>query len=471
MNERLKRFFSPKNVAVIGASTKNHWFFNMAGNAKRAGFEGRFFPVNPGASEVCGIPAVRSIAELPHGIIDFAAVIVKSSMVLATLDELAQRGIRDILLISSGFAEAGYEGERLQEELKDLCRGKDIILMGPNCLGFMNMESQTSVFAGGSLEGELMPGAIGLLGQSGATSEIIATKLFKKGLGISLYVTTGNEAILTSEDCLEYMIESKTTRVVIGFMEGFRDIPRMKRVALDAALKQIPIILIKVGGSEKGIQAARSHTGALAGDAGVMEGFFRQYGIIHVETIEELVETAGIFSRCPLPQGPRLGISTFSGGLAGLYADLCARLSIDLPDLSPKTVAALKATLPDFAQPANPLDVTGSGFASGMDKVVKILLEDENIDILIPVSFPPSSQMDTWADGFNQSFLPMLHTAGKPIIPITFREVSDYARGYYRDHEAYFIDHVEDGFKAVSHLIRYAQFLRNKRNKGSGLVL
>jgi acetyltransferase len=113
------------------------------------------------------------------------------------------------------------------------------------------------------------------------------------------------------------MIESKTTRVVIGFMEGFRDIPRMKRLALDAAGKQIPIILIKVGGSEKGIAAARSHTGALAGDAGVMEGFFRQYGIIHVETIEELVETAGIFSRCPLPQGPRLGISTFSGGSQG----------------------------------------------------------------------------------------------------------------------------------------------------------
>ena len=460
MNEHLHRFFSPKNIAVVGASTRNHWFFNMAGNAKRAGSEGRFFPVNPGASEVCGIPAVRSIAELPEGIIDFAAVIVKSSLVLATLDELAQKGIRNILLISSGFAEAGPVGERLQEELKDLCRQKDIILMGPNCLGFMNMESKTSIFSGGSVEGEFMPGAIGMLGQSGATSEIIATKIFKKGLGISLYVTTGNEALLTSEDCLEYMIESGTTRVVIGFMEGFRDLPRMRRLALDAAGKQIPIILIKVGRSEKGIQAALSHTGAMAGDAGVMEGFFRQYGIIRVDTIEELVETAGIFSRCPLPQGPRLGISTFSGGLAGLYADLCARLAIDLPDLSPKTVSSLKALLPDFAQPANPLDVTGSGFASGMDKVVKILLEDENIDILIPVSFPPSSKMDTWADGFNQSFLPVLHTAGKPVIPITFREVSDYARQYYRDHGAYFIDHVEDGFKAVSHLIRYARFLK-----------
>jgi acetate---CoA ligase (ADP-forming) len=465
MNERLRRYFFPKNIAVIGASTKNHWFLNMVVNAQKSGFTGRFHPVNPGAKEVCGIPAVRSIAELPKGIIDFAVVIVKSTMVLAVLDELAGQGIRDVLLISSGFAEAGAAGERLQVELKDLCLRKGIILMGPNCLGFINMENRLSVFAGGSVEGELMPGAIGLLGQSGATSEIIATKILKKGLGISLYVTTGNEAVITSEDCLEYMLVSGSTRVIIGFLEGFRDIPRMKRLALKAAREQIPIILIKIGLSEKGIHAARSHTGALSGDAGVMEGFFRQYGIIRVETIEELVETAGIFSRCPLPKGPRVGIATFSGGLAGLYADLCERLSIDLPDLSPSTSEALKTILPDFAQPANPLDVTGSGFSSGMDKVVKILLDDENIDILIPISFPPSSSTDTFSDGFNQSFLPMLHTAGKPIIPITFREVSDYARGYYRDHGAYFIEHVQDGFKAVSHFIRYARFLRRRHHE------
>ncbi len=457
MNERLKGFFSPKNVAVIGASTRNHWFFNMAGNAFRAGFEGRFYPVNPSSAEVCGMPAVHSISELPEGI-DFAAVIVKSPLVLSTIDDLARRDIRNILLISSGFAEAGPEGEILQEELGNLCREKDILLMGPNCLGFMNMEGRVSIFSGGSVEGEFMPGAIGLLGQSGATSEIIATKIFKKGLGISLYVTTGNEALLTSEDCLEHMIESGTTRVVIGFMEGFRDVSRMRRLALDAAAKRIPIILIKVGRSEKGIQAARSHTGALAGDAGVMEGFFRQYGIIHVETIEELVETAGIFSRCGLPRGPRVGIATFSGGLAGLYADLCGRLGIDLADLSRASVSALKALLPDFAQPANPLDVTGSGFASGMDKIVKILLEDENIDILLPVSFPPAGPTDTWSDGFNQSFLPMLRAAGKPLIPITFREVSGYARQYYRDHGVYFIEHVEDGLKALAHLIGYARF-------------
>jgi acetate---CoA ligase (ADP-forming) len=165
-------------------------------------------------------------------------------------------------------------------------------------------------------------------------------------------------------------------------------------------------------------------------------------------------------SRCPLPNGGRVGISTMSGGLGGLYADLCARLSIELPDLSPDTVDSLKSLLPDFAQPDNPLDLTGSGWASGMDKIIEILLADEHIDILLPISFPPNSETEAWAPAVNESFLPLIHSAGKPIIPITFREVNDYARKYYRDHGAYFIENTEEGFKAVSHLIWYAQFQR-----------
>ncbi|PKN33783.1 MAG: hypothetical protein CVU61_11750 [Deltaproteobacteria bacterium HGW-Deltaproteobacteria-19] len=460
MNERLQKFFSPMNIAVVGASTRNMFFGNMAGYSRRKGAVGRFYPVNPGADEVCGIPAVPSISHLPEHTIDFAVVMVKSSLALATLDELAGRGIKNALLISGGFAEAGNEGARLQESLKRLCREKDICLLGPNCLGFMNVGDRVSVFAGAAVEGDLNPGTIGILGQSGAASEAIVTKVLKKGLGVSLYVTTGNEAIITSEDCLEYMLESGTTRVIIGFLEGFRDVPRMKRIALDAARRKIPIVLLKIGRSEKGRQAARSHTGALAGNAPVMDGFFRQFGIIRVETIEELVETAGIFSRCPLPAGGRVGISTMSGGLCGLYADLCARLSIEVPDLSPDTIDSLKQSLPDFAQPANPLDVTGAGFTSGMDRVIKTLLADENIDILLPISFPPRSETEGFVPGFNEAFLSHIDPAGKPIIPITFREVSDYARTYYRDHGAYFIEHAEDGFKAVSHLVRYAQFQR-----------
>jgi acyl-CoA synthetase (NDP forming) len=243
-------------------------------------------------------------------------------------------------------------------------------------------------------------------------------------------------------------------------MEGFRDVPRMMRLALEAARKKIPIVLIKVGRSAKGVLAAASHTGALAGNEGVMDAFFTQYGIVRVETIEELVETAGIFARCPLPAGGRLAVCTLSGGLAGMYADLCERLGIELPDLSARTAQELKAALPDFAQPANPLDVTGSGFASGMDRVVRILLDDAGIDIVATLSFPPSGTDDERAHRINASYLGALPLAKKPVIPITFREVTDYARASYRSHGLYYIEHVEDGLKAVRNLIGYAGFLR-----------
>lgn len=458
--ERMRRFFSPTHIAVVGASTKNHWFSNMVRYAHQAGLAGQIYPVNPNAPEVCGIKAYPSIASLPEDTIDFAAIIVKSSRVLQSIRELLLKGVKDVLLISSGYAEMGEEGISNQEELTRFCREHDIRLMGPNCLGFMNLSERVSVFTGGSVEGELLPGAIALIGQSGASSEMIATKLLKKSLGISLYAATGNEAMITTEDCMEYLVHDGRTRVITAFIEGFRNTSRMKDIAVAAAEKQIPIILIKVGRSEKGTQAARSHTGAMAGNDAAMEGFFRQYGIVRVDTIEELVETAGIFSRCRLPQGTGLGICTLSGGLCGLYADLCSRFSIDLPRLSDKTVSSLNAVLPEFAQPDNPLDVTGSGFSKGMGEILPILLDDENLDMIACLSFAPADDNDVMPKLFNETVFPLARSSDKSVVALSFREINDYARKYYHDQGVYYIEHPEDSFKAISHLMRYARFQR-----------
>ncbi len=463
--ERLKKFFSPAHVAVVGASTKNHWFANMARYARQAGPDMRIYPVNPNAPEVCGIRAYPSIAHLPEGVIDFAVIMVKSTRVLESLKELLRKGVKDVLLISSGYAEMGGSGVSDQEELTRFCREHDILLMGPNCLGYMNLSDKVSVFTGGSVEGELMAGSVALLGQSGASSEMIASKLLKKSLGISLYAATGNEAIITTEDCMEYLVHDSRTRVITAFMEGFRDIPRMKDIAKAAARKQIPIILIKVGRSEKGLQAARSHTGAMAGNDAAMEGFFRQYGIVRVDTIEELVETAAIFSRCRLPQGNGLGICTLSGGLCGLYADLCSRLNIELPRLSEKTVSRLNSVLPDFAQPDNPLDVTGSGFSQGMEQILKILLDDEKLDVIACLSFAPAGDDDVMPKLFNDTVFPLARMTDKPVIALSFREINDYARRYYHDQGVHYIEHPEDSFKAISHFMRYAQFQRKFENR------
>jgi len=399
-------------------------------------------------------------------LIDFAVIIVNARLVLKSIEELCRKGIRDILLLSSGYAELGDEGTSKQEELTRYCRENDVRLMGPNCLGFMNFSDRVSVFTGGAVQGELIPGHVAVLGQSGASTEIMVTKVLAKRLGISLYATTGNEAMLTAEDIMEYLVNDGRTRVITGFIETFRDIPRMKRIALEAAEKRVPIILIKIGRSEKAVQAASSHTGAMAGNDAVMEGFLRQHGIIRVDTVEELVETAGIFSRCRLPRGGGLCVCTVSGGLCGLYADLCSRYGIDLPRLSEKTTASLKAVLPDFAQPDNPLDVTGSGFSKGLSEVIRILLDDENIDIIAPFSFVPESKDDVMPQLFNETIIPYVHSSEKPIIPMAFREVNDYARGYYHEKGMHLLEHIEDGFKAISHLIGYARFQKRFAPEG-----
>ncbi len=458
--ERLQQFFSPSHIAVVGASEKTHWFHNVLDGVRRTGFSGGVYPVNPGTARVCGIPAVPSIADLPEGLIDFAAVIVRSAIVPDTIRALAARNIKNILLVSSGFSETEGEGEVLQRELVSLCAELDVMLMGPNCLGFLNVAEGAAVFAGGSVEGELLPGNVGIVGQSGASSEVIATKIIKKGLGISLFVSSGNEAVISFEDCLEYMVMDGRTRVVIGFIEGFRDVKRLARIAREAARRGIPIVVIKVGRSSRGVQAARSHTGALAGDDAVTDAFLRQHGIIRAESIEELVETAGILSRCMLPAGGRLTMCTLSGGLAGLYADLCGSLGIELADFSAKTMAALAEALPPFARPGNPLDVTGSGFATGMDRVLRILMDDENTDVVATLSFPPDAENEALTAGHNEYILKALPGARKPVIPLTFREVGDYACRWYREKGLYYIEHTRDGFRAIANLIRYAEFRR-----------
>ncbi len=467
-HDQMKGFFTPRTIAVIGASENNLWFGNMLDNARRSNFKGMIYPVNPRTDTVWGVKACRKIADLPLSTIDLAVIILKSSLVLDTIKELSSAGIKNFILVSSGYAEIGGEGTRLQMELRDYCRDNGILLMGPNCLGFMNIAGNVSVFTGGAVEGNLLPGTIAVVGQSGATSEIVVSSLLDNFYGISLYVTTGNEAVLTVEDYLEYLVHDESTRVIAGFIEGFRNIEKLKKVAFEAASRRIPIIVIKVGRSERAIKAASSHTGALAGDDGVLDGFFRQNGIIRVDSIEDMVATAGIFSRLGLPGGSGLGICTLSGGLCGLYADLCERYGISLPSLSDTTIEKLAEVLPDFAQPDNPLDVTGSGFQTGMDRVNNILLDDENIDLLVTLTLSPKNNEDKLAHAVNDWLASLNLASKKPVVLIPFKEMTDYARSYFNEKGLYYIEQPQIGLKAISHVMKYAQYIRDFEQKHKG---
>ena len=460
--EELQDFFKPQHIAVIGATPNNQWFGNIFANAMESGFTGRLYPVNPKLDELYDFKAYRSIDDLPDGVIDFAVIIVKSDLVLKTVMELEKKGIKHVLVVSSGFSELGDEGRQNQEELRDSCNRHRIMMMGPNCLGFMNLGENISVFSGRAVEGSLHAGPVAIAGQSGATTEMIMSKILAKTPGVSLYVTTGNEAQLRVEDCLEYFVNDKHTRVITAFIEQFRDIDKLRSVSTRALEKRIPIIVLKVGRSEKAQKAAQSHTGALAGNDRILDGFFSQTGIIRVDSVEEMVDTASLFSQCELPEGTGLGICTFSGGLCGVYADMCDAEGVVLPPLSKKTESRLKEILPAFAIPDNPLDVTGSGFLGGMQEILEVLLEDENIDIIAPICIPPKDPDDILANLMNNSFLPLLHKTRKPITPIVFKEFSNYGRDFFRDKGFYYIEHPLYGFKALSHFIRYASFLRKR---------
>ncbi|MCD6570395.1 MAG: acetate--CoA ligase family protein [Deltaproteobacteria bacterium] len=461
--ERMNQLFSPKHIAVVGASTKNPWFRNMVMSCNQIEFKGGIYPVNPNRSEICGIKTCKSIADLPFDI-DFGVVIVNHRVALNAVKNLNKRGIKNIVLISSGYAETGQEGRAKQGLLQKYCAENDIFLIGPNCLGFINPDKKTGVFAGRAIEKKIIPGKIGVIGQSGAGSELIANALLKKSLGISLYIATGNEAVLTIEDFMEYLILDSATEVITGFIEGFRDIPRLKRLALMAAKRKIPLILIKVGQSKEGVRVAESHTGAIAGNDMVIDGFFKQFGIIRVDTIEELADTAGIFTHCPIPKGDGLGIYTISGGMCGIFADLCSKYKIKLPSLTNETVIRLRSILPEFAIPDNPLDVTGAGMQDRIDEVIESFMRDENIDILAPLCIPPGDSKDTFANNINKALIGNYNKLAKPMVPITFKEMSDYARDYFKENNIYYIEQPEAGFRAISHLITYGKFLRRLNN-------
>lgn len=467
--ERMKQLFSPKHIAVVGASARNAWFKYIAIYCNQVGFKGGIYPVNPNHNEICGIKTCKSISKLPFDI-DFGVVIVNHRVALNAVKNLNKRGIKNIVLISSGYAETGQEGKAKQDLLQKYCKENDIFLIGPNCIGFINPNKNTSVFAGRAVEEKIIPGKIGVIGQSGAGSELIANALLRKSLGISLYVSTGNEAVLTIEDFMEYLILDSTTEVITGFIEGFRDIPRLKRLALMAAQRKIPLIFIKVGRSKEGVRVAESHTGALTGNDMVIDGFFKQFGIIRVDTIEELVDTAGIFTHCPIPKGDGLGIYTISGGMCGLFADLCSKYKIKLPSLANETVTKLRSILPEFAIPDNPLDITGAGPQTRIDEAVEIFIRDKNIDIISPLCIPPKDSNDTFANNINKLFIDNHTRAVKPMVPNTFTETSDYARNYFKENNIYYIEQPEEKFKAISHLITYGKFLRrlNNRQKGRG---
>jgi acetyl coenzyme A synthetase (ADP forming)-like protein len=381
----LAPFFSPRTVAVIGASTRRG---SIGGELFRNILEGDFagiaYPVNPKADSVAGVKAYPSIADIP-GYVDLAVFCVPGAAVLAEAEAALRKGTRALCVISAGFAEIGIEGIRRQEELLALVRAHGARLVGPNCLGISSAAvALNATFAPHSFPG----GNIGFSSQSGALGLALLEQAAGRGLGLSAFVSVGNKADVSSNDLLEYWEDDPRTDLVLLYLESFGNPRKFGRVARRVARKK-PILAMKGGRTSAGQRAAGSHTAALAGSTTAVDALFQQAGVIRADSLEELSDVAVLLSRQPLPRGRRVAVLTNAGGLGILCADACAGAGLELPQLAEETREQLAAVLPHEASLANPIDMLGSAVGSTYEEAIPRVLADPGIDSLIVLFVPP----------------------------------------------------------------------------------
>ena len=381
----LDRRFRPRTVAVVGASATPSKIGGIPVDYLTSkGFTGRVIPVNPTAATIQGLPAFPSLAAAP-GPIDLAIIAVPAAMVPAALEDAIAAGVPALVIFSSGFAEIGAEGAALQARLAARARDAGVRLLGPNCLGFMTVADDCyATFSPVIHLGKPKLGKVGIVSQSGAFGAYALTLARLRGIGVSHWITTGNEADLGFAECVEWLAGDPGTEVIVGYMEGARDGARLRAAFEACRAARKPLVLAKVGRSEVGAHAAASHTAALAGEDAVFDGVFRQYGVMRGESIEQVFDIAYAAAIAGPPRGNRAGLYTISGGAGVLMADEAAARGLEVPALSEATQAAVLKLVP-FAGARNPLDITGQVMnAEGAFRAaLELMADDGAVDLIV----------------------------------------------------------------------------------------
>jgi acyl-CoA synthetase (NDP forming) len=393
--DRLRRFFGSRSIAVVGASSTSSWGANLVHSLELGGGVKRLAFVHPRYPELFGHRTIPALKDLPEPA-DLAYIMVGPSRVAEILREAAAAGIQNAVVLAAGYGETGDEGRERQRELAELAVELGISILGPNTIGFINATAGIAPWAAVASGPAPLAGPVGAVFESGSMARATSEFAQAHGVGTTLWASVGNSAIVTSLDIVDYLIEDEATRSVALFLETVREPDRLLHVGRKALEAGKPIIAFKAGRSEQGKKSAQAHTGALATDDAVVDGALRQAGIVRVDSIEELVSTAGLlgYSR-RLPRGRRMGVVTSSGGGCNIIADLAEANSIALPAWQADTVSALREKLPDFATVLNPLDTTGFGHARARprptkaeDDLMEIAVGDPGIDFMYSMMTP-----------------------------------------------------------------------------------
>jgi acetyl coenzyme A synthetase (ADP forming)-like protein len=383
----LDAILRPKSIALIGASRQpNTIGWHILDNLLKHEFQGPVYPVNPHATAIHSVPAYKSIADVP-GPVDLAVIAVPKEHVVEVVRQCVDAGARGLVVISSGFKEVGGAGIERERELVELVRSSGLRMVGPNCLGVINTETgvrMNATFA----PNQPPPGPVGFISQSGAMGLSVLDYAQSLGIGISMFVSSGNKADVSGNDLLEYWCDDPNTTVMLMYIESFGN-PR-RFVELGRAItRDKPICIVKSGRTGAGQRAAASHTGALAGTELATDAIIAQAGAIRAQTVAELFDLAMAFSNQPLPAGNRVAIVTNAGGPGIILADACEANGLDVPQLSSGTEQQLRSRLPEEASVKNPVDLIASATPQSYECALQSVFDDPNVDAAIAAFVPP----------------------------------------------------------------------------------
>ncbi len=382
---KLDKFFDPKSVAIIGASDKpGKLGYVILKNLIDVGFNGKLYPINPNHDYVLGLKCYKSVLDVEDNI-DTAIIVIPAKFVPSVVDECGRKGIKNIIVISGGFGEVGAED--LKRKLMENVNKYDINMIGPNCLGVFSSKSKfdTIFFPLHKLDRPRY-GKVAIVSQSGGIGSSILALASQEGVGIGKFVSYGNAYVLDESDFIEYFGEDDNIEYILVYVEGVRNGKKFLNVMKRVNRKK-PIIVLKAGKYGAAREAAKSHTGAIAGQYVAYKAAFKTAGVIEANSLDEMFNFLRIFNQ-PLMKGNNIGVITNGGGLGVMSADAIIHNGLSLPKLTNKTISELKDFLPSYATPANPLDLVADADVKRFALAIDVFMNADEVDaILVNVLF------------------------------------------------------------------------------------
>ncbi|MET3325545.1 acyl-CoA synthetase (NDP forming) [Bradyrhizobium japonicum] len=463
MSHPLDSFFSPASIALIGASRDHEKIpGRLLAMLRKNEYPGKIYPVNPNYAEIDGLACYKSIAEIGAPI-DLAVVIIPARAVLPALEQCAVAGVKNAVIISSGFAEEGGDSAAMQDAIAALAKRTGMRISGPNAEGFFSQMQRVAATFSPAVD--VKPGVvpliatqrrIGIVAQSGGIGFAYYHRARALGVAVSYVVSAGNESDLGAGEFLDYLVQDSSTDVILLFIEGIRDVDKFLAAARRAAEVKKPVIVTKVGRSGAGQRAAASHTASMAGWSAAYDAVFAKYGFIVSNDLDEALTIAAVLASNPLPKGDRVAVVTVSGG-AGIWgADAVALRGLQVPELSEPVQAEIKTLMPSYGTARNPIDVTAQGVTSGgLQKSVDLLTASDEVDAILVVLSLSSEMRKPFRE---EELTPVLAAQHKPVLFYSYTVPSDFARRELAKSGVVVLSGLSHAGVAMRQLVDYARF-------------